>query len=139
MGSRYVPGGSIPEWSAWRRALSRWGNRYAIAVLGLPATDATSGFRAYRSDVLAAVAYQTIAADGYAFQIEGTYRVARSGGTVTEVPIQFVERTQGASKMSSRIIVEALALVSWWGLRDRTTRRRATLSSPSPRGTRPRR
>lgn len=137
IGSRYVPGGSIPEWSAWRRALSRWGNRYAIAVLALPATDATSGFRAYRSEVLAAIAFETIAADGYAFQIEGTYRVARSGGTVAEVPIQFVERTQGASKMSSRIIVEALALVSWWGLRDRATGRRAGVSPPSPRGTRP--
>ncbi|MGB1631099.1 MAG: polyprenol monophosphomannose synthase, partial [Acidimicrobiales bacterium] len=81
LGSRYVPGGSIPDWSWYRRALSRWGNRYAARVLGLGITDATSGFRAYTADVLAAVAIDDVRADGYGFQIEMAYRVLRCGGT----------------------------------------------------------
>lgn len=118
LGSRYVPGGSIPDWSWYRRALSRWGNRYAARVLGLGITDATSGFRAYTADVLAAVAIDDVRADGYGFQIEMAYRVLRCGGTITEVPISFTDRVRGESKMSSRIIAEALVLVTGWGLRD---------------------
>ncbi|MGA0239476.1 MAG: polyprenol monophosphomannose synthase [Acidimicrobiales bacterium] len=116
--SRYVPGGSIPEWSWYRRALSRWGNRYAARVLGLGITDATSGFRAYAADVLAAIAIDDVRADGYGFQIEMAYRVLRCGGTIIEVPISFTDRVRGESKMSSRIIAEALVLVTAWGLRD---------------------
>jgi glycosyltransferase involved in cell wall biosynthesis len=119
IGSRYVPGGSIPAWSWFRRVLSRQGNRYAAAVLRLPVVDATSGFRAYRASTLAAVGLEGVRADGYGFQIEMVYRVVGGGGRVVELPISFTERTLGRSKMSSRIVVEALLLVTWWGLRDR--------------------
>jgi dolichol-phosphate mannosyltransferase len=120
VGSRYIPGGSIPHWSAFRRALSRWGNRYASRVLALPLADATSGFRAYRADIVARLDLRTVRSDGYGFQIEMAYRVARAGGTIVELPIEFVDRRRGTSKMSSRIVVEALLLVTWWGLRDRS-------------------
>jgi dolichol-phosphate mannosyltransferase len=123
IGSRYVPGGSIPAWSLSRRALSRNGNRYAAAVLGLGVHDATAGYRAYRAAMLEKIDLQSVRADGYGFQIEMTYRVARAGGTIVEVPISFTERVRGESKMSSRIVVEALALVTWWGIRDRVLRR----------------
>jgi dolichol-phosphate mannosyltransferase len=119
VGSRYVPGGSIPDWPVHRRWLSRGGNRYADLVLGLSVRDATSGFRAYRADALRRVDLSTVRADGYGFQIEMAYRIAGNGGQIVELPIEFVDRTRGTSKMSARIIVEALALVTWWGLRDR--------------------
>jgi dolichol-phosphate mannosyltransferase len=119
IGSRYIPGGSIPRWPARRRALSRYGNRYASLVLGLRASDATSGLRAYRADALRGVDYESTRATGYAFQIEMVYRVARWGGRLTEVPIVFTDRVRGQSKMSARIAAEAMILVTWWGLRDR--------------------
>ena len=125
IGSRYIPGGSIPSWARWRRALSRWGNRYADAVLRLGVSDATSGFRAYAADALADVDFERVRANGYAFQIEMAYRLVRRGRKVTEVPIVFIERAEGTSKMNWRIIVEALALVTGWGLRDRISRRQA--------------
>ena len=123
VGSRYIPGGSIPHWSVRRRALSRWGNRYARWVLSLPLADATSGFRAYHGDIVAKLDLPSIQSDGYGFQIEMAYRVARLGGEIVEVPIEFVDRERGASKMSARVILEALALVTWWGVRDRCRRR----------------
>jgi dolichol-phosphate mannosyltransferase len=126
IGSRYIPGGSIPNWSWHRRALSRWGNRYAGAMLGLRVRDATSGYRAYTAVAMKAIDLSAVRADGYGFQIEMAYQVARSGGTVREVPISFTDRIRGASKMSSRIIVEALLLVTWWGVRDRVLRRGRT-------------
>ena len=122
IGSRYIPGGTIPHWAPHRRALSRWGNRYAGFVLGLPVADATSGFRAYRASTVAGLDLQSVRADGYGFQIEMAYRVEQRGGTIVELPIEFVDRERGASKMSSRIIVEALLLVTWWGVRDRPRR-----------------
>ncbi|MDQ1373350.1 MAG: dolichol-phosphate mannosyltransferase [Actinomycetota bacterium] len=124
IGSRYVPGGSIPHWALHRRALSRWGNRYAAGVLGMAIADATSGFRAYRSDIIRKVDLATVSTDGYGFQIEMAYRVTQAGGRIVEVPIQFVDRVRGSSKMSMRIVIEALGAVTWWGLRDRVTRRR---------------
>jgi dolichol-phosphate mannosyltransferase len=124
IGSRYVPGGSIPDWSWHRRALSKWGNRYAAGVLGIDVRDATSGYRAYAASSLAKIDFQTVRADGYGFQIEMAHRVLRTGGLVEEIPIQFVDRVRGTSKMSGRIVVEALVLVSWWGLRDRVLRMR---------------
>jgi len=130
VGSRYVPGGAIPRWPRWRRALSRWGNRYAGWLLALALTDATSGFRAYRAGVLARIDLPSVRADGYGFQIEMAHRVARAGGRIVEVPIQFLDRTRGVSKMSARIIAEALWLVTWWGMRERLA---------AIRGTRPRR
>lgn len=122
IGSRYIPGGSIPDWSWHRRALSKWGNRYAAGVLGFGVRDATSGYRAYSAPALAKIDFQTVRADGYGFQIEMAHRVLQSGGSITEVPIQFGDRERGESKMSSRIVVEALVLVTWWGVRDRVLR-----------------
>jgi len=124
IGSRYVPGGSIPRWPFYRRWLSRWGNRYADLALGLSVRDATSGFRAYSGAALRRIDLDTVSADGYGFQIEMAYRVARNGGSIVELPIEFVDRERGTSKMSFRIIAEAMVLVSWWGLRDRVLRRR---------------
>lgn len=124
IGSRYVPGGSIPDWSWYRRALSRWGNRYAARVLGMEICDATSGYRAYRSSTMSKVDFHNVKADGYGFQIEMAYRFLAVGGTVTEVPISFVDRLRGTSKMTGRIVVEALLLVTWWGVRDRVLRLR---------------
>jgi dolichol-phosphate mannosyltransferase len=112
IGSRYVAGGATSGWTWSRRLLSRVGNHYANAALGLRTRDATSGFRAYRAAVLRAVDVATTCASGYAFQIELTHRVRRAGGTIVEVPIVFVNRTRGESKMSTRIAVEALLLVS---------------------------
>ena len=124
IGSRYVPGGTIPSWAWHRRMLSRWGNRYAAALLGLRCHDATSGYRAYSAAALEQIDLDAVRADGYGFQIEMAYLVTRAGGRVHEVPIDFVERVEGTSKMSIRIVVEALLLVTWWGVRDLLTRRR---------------
>ncbi|HET7488649.1 MAG TPA: polyprenol monophosphomannose synthase [Acidimicrobiales bacterium] len=118
VGSRYVPGGTIPDWSFHRRALSRWGNRYADAVLRLGVRDATSGFRAYRTEALRHLDLDRLSADGYGFQIEMVYRLVRQGGRAAEVPIHFVDRRVGKSKMSGRIIVEAFALVTGWAAMD---------------------
>ncbi len=122
LGSRYIPGGSIPDWSWYRRALSRWGNRYAAAVLGIDVKDATSGYRAYRAEALTNIDFHTVQADGYGFQVEMAYRVLASGGRIVEVPISFTDRVRGESKMSSRIVIEALVLVTWWAIRDRLLR-----------------
>jgi dolichol-phosphate mannosyltransferase len=122
VGSRYVPGGATPGWSWSRRALSRGGNAYARVMLRLPVHDATSGFRAYRADILRAVDLDTVEANGYGFQIEMAHRVVRAGGAVAEVPIVFRDRVAGTSKMSTAIVVEALALVTRWGVRDRCRR-----------------
>ncbi len=122
LGSRYIPGGSIPDWSWYRRALSRWGNRYAAAVLGIDVKDATSGYRAYRAEALTNIDFHTVQADGYGFQVEMAYRVLASGGRIVEVPITFTDRVRGESKMSSRIVIEALVLVTWWAIRDRVLR-----------------
>jgi dolichol-phosphate mannosyltransferase len=126
IGSRYVPGGSIPRWSRRRRLLSRWGNRYAAAMLGIDVHDATSGFRAYRAATLRAIDLDSVQADGYGFQIEMAYRVSETGGHITEVPIAFVDRERGESKMSGRIVIEALALVTRWGVERRLHRSRGS-------------
>jgi dolichol-phosphate mannosyltransferase len=123
IGSRYVAGGSIPDWRLHRRLLSRWGNRYASMVLGLGVQDSTAGFRAYRTAGLERIDLDGVAADGYGFQIEMTYRSRQAWGRIVEVPIQFGERIAGESKMSANIIGEALRMVTWWGLRDRVLRR----------------
>jgi dolichol-phosphate mannosyltransferase len=116
VGSRYVPGGSIPNWSWHRRLLSRGGNLYAAAMLGLDITDSTSGFRAYSSSALRRIDLDEVRSEGYGFQIEMAYRVLRVGGRVVEVPIRFVDRVEGTSKMSLHIVVEALLLVTAWGV-----------------------
>ncbi|HAB58211.1 MAG: dolichol-phosphate mannosyltransferase [Acidimicrobiaceae bacterium] len=122
LGSRYILGGSIPDWSWHRRALSQWGNRYAAVVLGIDVNDSTSGYRAYRAEALAEIDFHTVQADGYGFQVEMAYRVITSGGRIVEIPISFTDRVRGESKMSSRIVVEALVLVTWWAIRDRILR-----------------
>jgi dolichol-phosphate mannosyltransferase len=119
IGSRYVPGGAIPNWTWHRRALSQYGNRAVCALLGLDVHDATSGFRAHRSDALKAIDVLSTRANGYGFHIELSYRMDRSGRRMTEVPIVFTDRARGRSKMSTAVIAEELGLVAWWGLRDR--------------------
>jgi dolichol-phosphate mannosyltransferase len=119
IGSRYVAGGSIPDWKWARRAISRVGCAYARAMLDLSAHDATAGFRAYHRRALAGIPLDDVRADGYGFQVEMTYLTQRNGGRIVEIPITFRDRTLGRSKMSMRIVVEALVLVTWWGLRDR--------------------
>lgn len=123
IGSRYVPGGITENWPATRRWLSRWGNRYAAGVLGLAVNDATAGFRAYRAEALARMDLPTVRAEGYAFQIEMTHRLVRLNGRIVEWPIVFRERTEGRSKMSRRIVVEAFGLVVRLWVQDRRGRR----------------
>jgi len=108
LGSRYTPGGSIPDWGFLRRAVSRGGNIYAQGVLGLSYRDLTGGFKCYRRQVLEAIDLGAISSRGYAFQIETTYRALRAGFRVIEVPIAFVDRRVGRSKMRSEIVVEAI-------------------------------
>ncbi|MGH9132659.1 MAG: polyprenol monophosphomannose synthase [Ilumatobacteraceae bacterium] len=118
IGSRYVPGGSTVNWPLHRRLLSRWGNRYTSFVLRLQIRDCTSGFRAYRSDALRAISPSTTSAEGYAFLTELVRRLVRGGFKVMETPIVFADRERGTSKMSGRIVVESMLLVTRWGLRD---------------------
>ncbi|HXH56488.1 polyprenol monophosphomannose synthase [Iamia sp.] len=136
IGSRYVTGGSTPDWPIHRRALSRYGNRYTGWVLGLPIRDATSGFRAYRRSVLEAISYETTQANGYAFMTELAFRIVATGGRITELPIEFRDRRWGTSKMSGRIIVESMGRVSWWGAREKVRRirsgNRATMAGSPP-------
>ena len=122
IGSRYVAGGEVPHWPWFRRALSRYGNRYGAIVLGTGVKDATSGYRAYRADTLKAIDFSTTRAKGYGFQMETAYRVHRWGGRIAEMPIVFTDRVRGYSKMTWGIFAEELLLVTWWGLRDRTRR-----------------
>lgn len=119
IGSRYVAGGSTPNWPKHRQLLSKWGNAYATWLLGLDIHDATAGFRAYRADVLEAIDFRDTIANGYAFQMEVAYRMATWGGRIDEVPIAFTDRVRGESKMSGRIMAESMLLVTRWGVRDR--------------------
>jgi len=108
LGSRYAPGGSIPNWGLARRAISLGGNLYAQAVLGSRVRDLTGGFKCFRRRVLETIDLDAIDSRGYAFQIETTYRVLRAGFRVVEVPIAFVDREEGRSKMSRAIVLEAV-------------------------------
>ena len=108
LGSRYVRGGSIPNWGLVRRAISRGGNLYAQAFLQSRIRDLTGGFKCFRRRVLEAIPLDAIDSKGYAFQIETTYRVARAGFRVQEVPIAFTDREQGTSKMNGTIVLEAV-------------------------------
>ena len=111
IGSRYVPGGRVTDWSLPRRAISRFGCLYAKVVLAVPVEDLTSGFKCFRRAALEEIPLDEVTAAGYGFQIEMTYRALRRGRRVTEVPITFTERTAGTSKMSGRIVLEAATLV----------------------------
>jgi len=128
IGSRYAPGGSVPGWPRHRLLLSRAGNWYAAAALGIDLEDTTAGYRAYRSEILRKLDLDAMTTYGYGFQIEMAYAVLQAGGAVIEVPIVFRDRVRGQSKMNLAIIGEAIRLVTWWGVRDRVllrSRRRA--------------
>jgi dolichol-phosphate mannosyltransferase len=139
VGSRYVPGGATPGWSARRRLLSRAGGWYARSLLRLPLRDVTSGYRAYRASLLRAIDLDTVTTTGYGFQIDMTDRARRVGAVIAEVPIVFRDRTAGESKMSADIIREALVMVTRRALhharhprsRVRESRSRST-GSPHP-------
>jgi len=115
IGSRYVRGGGTADWGFGRRLISRGGNIYAGLILGLPLADSTGGFRCYRRRVLETLDLAAVRSNGYAFQIEMAYRVRRAGFRIGEVPIIFPDRRVGHSKMSRRIVLEAL--VNVWKLR----------------------
>ncbi|HEY2937411.1 MAG TPA: polyprenol monophosphomannose synthase [Gaiellaceae bacterium] len=108
LGSRYVEGGSISDWGAIRRTVSVGGSLYARLLLGVPVRDLTGGFKCFRRHVLESIDLDAVHARGYAFQIELTYRALRKGFRVVEVPIRFVDRTHGGSKMSRTIVLEAV-------------------------------
>jgi apolipoprotein N-acyltransferase len=124
IGSRYVPGGRVQNWSLIRRVLSRGGNLYVRLLLGLPVRDATSGYRVYRWEALRRLITHQLRSEGYGFQIELAYRAWRRGMAVTEVPITFEERRHGHSKISRGIVLEALWQVFVWAIRDRVLRHR---------------
>jgi dolichol-phosphate mannosyltransferase len=111
IGSRYVPGGGVADWGIGRRLISRGGSLFARTVLRLSPSDLTGGFKAWRAETLAAVPFDGVHAGGYVFQIEMTFRASRAGARVRETPIVFRDRRVGQSKMSRRIVVEALVVV----------------------------
>jgi dolichol-phosphate mannosyltransferase len=111
IGSRYTPGGGVVDWGLGRKLVSRGGSIFARLVLGLAPSDLTGGFKAWRASTLAAVPFDGIHAGGYVFQIEMTFRASRAGARIREVPITFRDRRVGQSKMSRRIVVEALVVV----------------------------
>lgn len=116
IGSRYVPGGATPDWPLHRRFISRAGNWYARTMLGIPIRDATAGFRAFRAEALKALPYRSARASGYGFQVEMAWRAHQAGFDIREIPIVFRDREQGKSKMGTGIVVEAMWLVTKWGL-----------------------
>jgi glycosyltransferase involved in cell wall biosynthesis len=129
IGSRYVAGGRTENWSRVREAISRGGNLYVRVALGVPIHDCTAGYRAYRREVLEALPVGAVQSNGYCFQVEMAHRAWREGFRVAEVPITFTERTAGVSKMSRRIVAEALWRVTVWALTG--GRRRARSHHPA--------
>jgi dolichol-phosphate mannosyltransferase len=126
IGSRYVPGGGVLDWGIGRRVISRGGSLFARIVLGLSPNDLTGGFKAWRAQTLERIPFDGVHAGGYVFQIEMTYRASRAGARIREIPIVFRDRRVGQSKMSRRIVVEALLVVlqlRWDELRGRLRRR----------------
>ncbi|WP_236683139.1 polyprenol monophosphomannose synthase [Demequina globuliformis] len=121
IGSRWVPGGSVVNWPKHRLFLSTNANRYVRVMLGLHVKDATAGFRAYQASALRSLELSSVESQGYCFQIDMAWRVAKAGGRIVEVPITFVEREQGVSKMSGAIIREALVKTTVWGMKERAT------------------
>jgi dolichol-phosphate mannosyltransferase len=119
IGSRWVPGGSVVNWPLRRELLSRGGNLYVRLLLGVPVHDATAGFRVFRRTALEAIDLATVESTGYVFQTDMAARCLRLGLRVREVPIEFIERVRGDSKMSGRVALESLQRVTAWGLRER--------------------
>ncbi|MBM3669163.1 MAG: polyprenol monophosphomannose synthase [Actinobacteria bacterium] len=124
LGSRWVTGGATENWSRGRQVLSKGGNLYTRLMLGVPIRDATGGYRAFRASTLRALDLHEVASQGYCFQVDLAWRAVQRGMQVREVPITFVERTSGASKMSRTIVAEALWRVTVWGVDSRVTRLR---------------
>ena len=122
IGSRWVPGGRVVNWSRWRRALSRGGNLYARTLLGIPVRDVTAGFRLFRATTLRSIDLETVESVGYCFQADLTVRTLRAGLRVVEVPIEFLERERGQSKMDRAVAVESLRRITRWGLESRLPR-----------------
>lgn len=120
LGSRWIDGGGTQNWSKGREVLSRGGNLYARVMLDVPLYDATGGFRAFRAETLRRLDLHTVASQGYCFQVDLAWRTVQRGMTVREVPITFVERSVGTSKMSRAIVAEALLRVTQWGVQQRT-------------------
>ncbi len=116
IGSRYVPGGTTPDWPLHRQMISRGGNLYARTMLGIPIRDATAGFRAFTAEALRRLPYREAEASGYGFQVEMAWRAHQAGLDIVEVPISFRDRTRGTSKMGLPIVLEAMRLVTVWGL-----------------------
>jgi dolichol-phosphate mannosyltransferase len=131
LGSRWVPGGRVLNWPRSRQLLSRGGTRYARAALGLPLFDATGGYRAFRRSTLEGLDLDSVHSEGYCFQVEMAWRACQRGYRVVEVPITFVERTRGASKMSRAIVLEALWRITAWGVADRLHRGRRGAPAPA--------
>ena len=122
VGSRWIEGGSVVGWPLHRRLLSLGGSAYSRAVLGLAQKDVTGGYRAFRADALRRLAPEAMVTQGYGFQVELLWRASLYGCRIAEVPITFAERTAGRSKMSMRIVLEAMARVTLWGLSPRPSR-----------------
>jgi len=119
VGTRWVPGGEVVNWPAHREWLSRGGNAYTRFLLDLPLHDATGGFRAFRRGTLEGLSLHEVASAGYCFQVDLATRAVRAGFTVVEVPISFVERVHGRSKMSGAVVRESLVRITSWGLAHR--------------------
>jgi glycosyltransferase involved in cell wall biosynthesis len=116
IGSRWIPGGEVHNWPWYRKAISRFGNFYAAKMLGSDLGDLTAGFRIYGKELLIQLPLSEVAAQGYGFQVEMTKNVLELRGQITEVPIHFVERENGSSKMTLAIVVEAFVLATRWGI-----------------------
>jgi dolichol-phosphate mannosyltransferase len=130
LGSRYVHGGEVVDWPWYRELLSRGGNLYTRLALGVALRDITGGYRVYRAGALRSLGLDTVASTGYCFQVDLAWRAVRAGLRVVEVPITFVERSEGMSKMSGGIVREALWQVTRWGLAYRVAQLRGLRSSP---------
>jgi dolichol-phosphate mannosyltransferase len=128
IGSRWVPGGRIVNWSRIREAISRGGSRYSRFALSVPVRDVTSGYRAFRKETLQGIRLDDVVSAGYCFQVDMAWRAHRAGHRIAEVPITFVEREHGDSKMNREIVVEAAWRVAWWGISSRIERLRRTRS-----------
>lgn len=133
LGSRWVPGGSVVNWPWTRQALSRGGNLYARLLLGIPVRDATGGFRVFRRSTLEKIDLDTVRSVGYCFQADLAWRAVASGLRVREVPIEFVERVRGESKMNRDVAVESLRRITVWGLRERVRQAHRVLSKQTRR------
>lgn len=131
IGSRWIPGGSVVNWPWPRVLLSRGGNLYTRLLLGIRVKDATAGFRIFRRSTLEAIGLESIQALGYVFQVELAYRTLRAGMRVTEVPIEFVERVRGDSKMTPEVARESLARITRWGLAERRAQLRGGRAAPA--------